>query len=360
MSRRSSTSPSLVRAAARCPGRAGSRPPCGVHGVAAARCPARRHRSPRRQPSIGEGTPVIIDLAPVVDGIPDRRRLLLRPRGQPDVRRPRPGPAAHPHLPARGHPSRRDDALAVSRARLPLGPARAGAAATNTTPTARSGISSSRSSGIPTDHLRCPVSARRLPRACSPPALPPSTKRLLPGLERHLVQRLPGRARPVGGGAAHRPRGGRGEIRGAARRDRGRRLLARRPPASRPTLGCGGLQHRAAAEGMTPTRTRTRAAAQQRRAATEQAILDATEALLETEILPCPDRRGRDGGGRPQPHGLLPLLPRPRERRPPAHGPHRRRPRTPPRPTGWRRTTPMRSWTTRAAASRRFTATTAG
>ena len=33
---------------------------------------------------------------------------------------------------------------------------------------------------------------------------------------------------------------------------------------------------------MTPTRTRTRAAAQQRRAATEQAILDATEALLET------------------------------------------------------------------------------
>ncbi len=33
---------------------------------------------------------------------------------------------------------------------------------------------------------------------------------------------------------------------------------------------------------MTPTRTRTRAAAQQRRAATEQAILDAAEALLET------------------------------------------------------------------------------
>ncbi|HTU37195.1 MAG TPA: TetR/AcrR family transcriptional regulator [Acidimicrobiales bacterium] len=33
---------------------------------------------------------------------------------------------------------------------------------------------------------------------------------------------------------------------------------------------------------MSPTRTRTRAAAQQRRAATEQAILDATEALLET------------------------------------------------------------------------------
>jgi AcrR family transcriptional regulator len=33
---------------------------------------------------------------------------------------------------------------------------------------------------------------------------------------------------------------------------------------------------------VTPTRTRTRAAAQQRRAATEQAILDATEALLET------------------------------------------------------------------------------
>ncbi len=33
---------------------------------------------------------------------------------------------------------------------------------------------------------------------------------------------------------------------------------------------------------MTPTRTRTRAAAQQRRAATEQAILDATETLLET------------------------------------------------------------------------------
>jgi AcrR family transcriptional regulator len=32
---------------------------------------------------------------------------------------------------------------------------------------------------------------------------------------------------------------------------------------------------------MTPTRTRTRAAAQQRRAATEQAILDATRALLE-------------------------------------------------------------------------------
>lgn len=33
---------------------------------------------------------------------------------------------------------------------------------------------------------------------------------------------------------------------------------------------------------MTPTRTRVRAAAQQRRAATEKAILDATEALLET------------------------------------------------------------------------------
>jgi TetR/AcrR family transcriptional regulator, ethionamide resistance regulator len=33
---------------------------------------------------------------------------------------------------------------------------------------------------------------------------------------------------------------------------------------------------------VTPTRTRTRAAAQQRRAATEQAILDATESLLET------------------------------------------------------------------------------
>ena len=71
----------------------------------------------------------------------------------------------------------------------------------------------------------------------------------LPGVERHLVLRLPGRARAVGGRAAHRPRRGRREIRGAARRDRGRRLLARRPPAPRPALGRGRLQHRGAAGG---------------------------------------------------------------------------------------------------------------
>jgi TetR/AcrR family transcriptional regulator, ethionamide resistance regulator len=47
-------------------------------------------------------------------------------------------------------------------------------------------------------------------------------------------------------------------------------------------VGGRGLRHRAAPEVLTPTRTRTRAAAQQRRAATEKAILDATEFLLET------------------------------------------------------------------------------
>ncbi len=73
----------------------------------------------------------------------------------------------------------------------------------------------------------------------------------------------------VGGRAPHRPGRRRGQVRGAARGHRGRRVLARRPSPPRPALGRRRLQHQAPREGVTPTARD--AAVQQRRAATGRA-----------------------------------------------------------------------------------------